>query len=204
MPNLDAQFCRPMAQVCSFSVLRGPWLCAVLALAPAACSHAVPRALAAPDVAALPATQPPAGADLSEVDLRLVAEAIAYDVTHAPWHRAQQERLQTTPAVFVEEIAATVAGAGGKLDGPGFVLALAQALRNTGAMDVLDAAAADAPGALALQVRVRSHDDELEGQWARVFAVSARVHPPGAGADVWEKLYPLRKRLGPVMPHAGP
>lgn len=174
-------------------------LAATLALAPS-CAHPQGNRLSQAQAAASLPAPTAQGAQLSDVDLRLVAEAIAYDVSRAPWVAAWVERAQTQPAVVVGPISGHVAGAGGGLDGASFAGALAQALRNTGALEVLPEGQAQAPGALPwlLEVAVSSHDEALEGQQARIYSVAAQVRPAASAALAWDKAYPLRKRLRPV------
>ena len=168
----------------------------------AGCAHGAKQKSGAQAVAALPAPQT-GGAELSDVDMRLVAEAIAYDASRAPWVAAWLERMRAEPIVFVGPVPSHVAGAGGALEGASFARALEQALRNTGALEVLPQAPPPAANGAhwVLAVTIASHDEALEGQEARVYSVAAQMHPAAGAQVAWEKRYPLRKRLRAAAGH---
>jgi hypothetical protein len=177
-----------------FEVVFGAGCILAMAAAPG-CKHA--------PTPAAPVVQSGAPMDpalLNAVDLRLLGEAIAYDVSHAPWLAAYQDRLKVEPQICIADVPDRIPPAAFPFDAPMFVGILEQALRNTHALTVVPHVEDSAPAQLGtppwrLDVSAHASEDEVEGQRSRVYMIHATVRAVAGGPSAFEKDYPLRKRV---------
>lgn len=162
-----------------------------------ACSHT-----------SVPATKtaPAPVADLSllgDTDVRLLTEAMAYDVVHGPWLSALSESTgDASPKVAMGSIPEEVLPAGVRFPKDTFALSLAQALRNGRRVEVV----ADESGAeplWRLDIAAQSEDGPIEGEPSRLYRVVATLRLVPNDAVAWQNVYLVRKRINESVNDAG-
>ena len=155
-----------------------------------ACGHHRPAAKPVAQVAA-PA---PDRSLLTDNDVRLLSEAMAYDLTHAAWLNAYADATDSDPRVAIGDVPQNVPPSGVPFPKTVFVDNLVQSLRNTRRVEVLTPE--DAPQAPSWRLNVAvSHDSEsIEGELSRGYRVRATLRLCPSDTVAWQKDYAVRKR----------
>lgn len=181
-------------------------LLVVSCLMVAACGHK-PASTRARVAEAAPAKDDPAW--LNDVDVRLLTEALAYDVTHSPWLQGLQAVQGAAdaplPQVKVGAVPERVPPSDAPFPRTEFTQHLLQSLRNTHRVDVapLDAAAGAAAAAPTrapswqLDVTATHDTVAIEGDMSRGYRLDAVLRLCPNRTTAWEKSYTLRKRIRP-------
>lgn len=160
------------------------------------CSHGPKPKVAAASKPSEPAAHRDASL-LGDTDVRLVTEALAYDVTHGPWLQAYQTAHDTEPTVFVGSVPDTVAPSDVPFPQASFTDSLVQSLRNTHRLQVVPSAQGAAPPVWRLDVAA-FHDGALvEGEQTRGYRIEATLRLCPSLTPAWTKSYALRKRVRP-------
>lgn len=172
-------------------------LCLVVA---PACGHRAPARQAR---AAAPAPAPSDFAQLGDVDVRLLTEALAYDVTHSPWMQglqAVQNAAGGLPRVAVGTLPDQVPPSAAPFPRALFASNLVQSLRNTHRVEVEntqeDSLATRQP-TWRLDVTATHDSLAVEGDMSRGYLVTAVLRLVPGNTTAWQKSYTLRKRMRP-------
>ena len=167
----------------------------LVALVPSACGHrpapAVPHVVVPVVDLSL----------LGDTDVRLMTEAMAYDVTHGPWLTALNERTgaveqedDVLPKLALGSVPEEVLPAGVPFPKDTFSKSLIQALRNARRVEVVAEPLGAAP-LWRLDIAAQSEDGPIEGQPSRLYRVAATLRLVPHEAVAWQKVYTLRKQI---------
>ena len=155
-----------------------------------ACGHH--RAAAKPS--ALLAASAPDRSLLTDNDVRLLTEALAYDITHGAWLSAYGDAAEDTPQLRIGDVPLEVPPSGVPFPRAAFVDNLIQSLRNGRRVEVLAPGEGTGAAQWRLDVAARHDLDTVEGEPSRGYHLRATLRLGPSDTVAWEKEYAVRKR----------
>jgi hypothetical protein len=163
-----------------------------------ACGHHRQAATPSAPLAA-PATD---RSHLTDNDVRLFTEALAYDLTHGAWLNAYGDAAEAAPQLSIGDVPQKVPPSGVPFPRAAFIDNLTQSLRNGRRVEVL--APTDRPGTPVWRLNLAVHHDQdtVEGQPSYGYHLKATLHLCPSDTVAWQQEYAVRKRRGEAVDDA--
>lgn len=141
---------------------------------------------------------------LGDTDVRLLTEALAYDVTHGPWLQALAATTDVAPSMYVGEVPQQVPPTGVTFPQQAFAQSLVQSLRNTHKVTVVPGPDGAELPVWRLDLTAQHDEATVEGEISRGYRIDAALRLYPSFTTAWQKSYSLRKRLLPEPEHVEP